>query len=254
MDNLDYGMTGLSTAMTDVSLSDVNGMHVETTEVTSRGNPYTSMYNTRHAFPNMRPDYLFLKYILSDSGSRARTQPPVTSLCFDRQEELLWMGNEGGHVTSYYGLDMVKYTSFQVHSENDIRAQLTGEYGLLSLTKNSLRLSIRRGLTVFDHTSDHLKDMYCMSLTENPSIILMAGQQSEMMDFDLNLMKPIRMTNIEDNSSNSESMAGCMIIRSHPKFVCCGDASGKVSIVAVNVTCMLIACLKHRSHYETIPP
>jgi PAB-dependent poly(A)-specific ribonuclease subunit 2 len=230
MEPHDYGLSGLGNAMSDVTLTDVNGGHVETNDVPLRGNPYSSVYNTRHTptFPNMRPDYLFLKYVLSDSGSHARTQPPVTSLCFDRQEELLWMGNEGGHVTSYYGLDMVKYTSFQVHSENDIRAQLTGDYGLLSLTKNSLRLSLRRGLTAFNHTSDHLNDMYCMSLTENPSIILMAGQQSELLDFDLNLMKPVRITNLE-NDPSANSLPGCMIIRSHPRFVCCGDATGKVS-------------------------
>ena len=177
--------------------------------------------------PTMRPDYLFLKYVLSDTGSQRRgtlnAPVSVTSLAFDHQEELLWMGNERGHVTSYYGLGMSKYTSFQVHAQHDIRAQLTGEYGLLSLSKNSLRMSIRRGLTVFDHTSDYFKDMYCMSRTENPNVILMAGQQSEVLEFDLEKVKAIRVTEISDENS------GCMIIRNHPKFACCGDASGKVS-------------------------
>jgi PAB-dependent poly(A)-specific ribonuclease subunit 2 len=180
----------------------------------------------------MRPDYLFLKYVLSDTGSQRRSVLPqapvaVTSLAFDRQEELLWMGNETGHVTSYYGLDLAKYTSFQVHAQNDIRAQVTGDYGLLSLTKNSLRMSIRRGLTVFDHTSDYLKDMYCMALTENPHVVLMAGQQSQVLEFDLEKVKPIRVTEISSSSADDES--GCMIIRDHPKFACCGDAFGKVS-------------------------
>ena len=263
MEGHDYSIPSLSTAMGDVSLVDstaaVNGSHVESTEISPsvpRVNPYASMYN-RHTpsfpVPNLRPDYLFLKYVLSDSGSHARTQPSVSSLSFDHQEELLWMGNDSGHVTSYYGLDMTKYTSFQVHSENDIRAQLTGDYGLLSLTKNSLRMSIRRGLTIFNHTSDYLKDMYCMASTQNPSIILMAGQQSEMLEFDLEHMKPVRVTNIDTDTNNSDPdlTSGCMIIRTHPKFVCCGDASGKVSVDSVDALLYsLTIFLSTTDHFE----
>ena len=197
--------------------------------------------------PTIHPDYLFLKYILSDTGSvRRRTLAStfsVTSLAFDQQEELLWMGNERGHVTSYYGLGMAKYTSFQVHSHADVRAQLTGPYGLLSLTKNALRLSIRRGLSVFEHTSDHLKDMYCMARTESPHVILLAGQQSHMLEFDLNHVKAIRITELDENS-------GCMIIRNHPKFACCADASGKVSArqaATVTVTVCVCACIGQQS-------
>lgn len=182
----------------------------------------------------LRPDYLFLKYVLSDTGTQRRGSIPtpaaVTSLAFDEQEELLWSGNDCGHVTSYYGLGLAKYTSFQIHAHNDIRAQLTGPYGLLSLTKNALRISIRRGLTVLDHTSDHLKDMYCMSRTENPDVILMAGQQSELLEFDLQKVKAIRVTEISEKDGS-----GCMILRSHPKFTCCGDASGKVCIMSTHL-------------------
>jgi len=223
MDGHDYSMSSLATGMSDVSLG-VNGQ-----EDALRSNPYASMYNYSNSYPvpNLRPDYLYLKYVLSDSGSHARNQPAVTCLAFDNREELLWMGNDSGHVTSYYGLDMAKYTSFQVHSDHDIRAQMTNDSGLLSLTKNALKLSIRRGLTTFTHTSDHFKDMFCMASTGNPSVILMGGQQTELLEFDLNLTKVIRITNIEPTDKEGDP-GGCMIIRYHPKFVCCGDASGKV--------------------------
>lgn len=137
----------------------------------------------------MRPDYHYLNHVPSDPGSRplarGNTSLPVTSITFDSREELLWMGNSGGHVTSYYGLGLQKYTSFQVVQEtiptgqmsSDIRSQLTGDYGLLSLTSNSLRMSMRRGLTLFHHTSDLFKDMYCMSHMDNSSLIIMGGQQ-----------------------------------------------------------------------------
>lgn len=179
--------------------------------------------------PNLRPDYLFLNQVLSDTGSqRIPATSGVTCVTFDDQEELLWMGNDRGHVTSYYGLSLSKYTSFHVHAASDVRSQLTGPYGLLSLTKNSLRMSIRRGLTVFDHTSPHMTDMYCMARTDVQNRILIAGQQAEVLDFDLQTVTPVRVTRISDPDADDDT-SGCMIIRNHPQFVCCGDAAGKVS-------------------------
>ena len=185
------------------------------------------------ALPHLRPDYSYLNHVMSDTGSNAPPTVATTALTFDQHEELLWMGNETGHVTSHYGLDLIKYTSFQVDATNDIRSLMTTDYGLLSLTKNSLRMSIRRGLTLFHHTSDeYLKDAYCMSKTDNASIILIAGRQSEMLLFDLNKRKPLRITRMYDEQevTNSNSDLGCMLIRSHPKYYCCGDASGKITL------------------------
>lgn len=58
----------------------------------------------------------------------------VTSLRFDDHEELVWMGNQCGHVTSYYGPEMNKYTSFQVHDTlHDVRFIQTYESTVLIL-------------------------------------------------------------------------------------------------------------------------
>jgi hypothetical protein len=57
-----------------------------------------------------------------------------------------------GHVTSYCGLELQKYTSLQVHATDEIRQITTLERGMLSLTQSKLRCSLRRGITLFDYT------------------------------------------------------------------------------------------------------
>ncbi|RWS13956.1 ubiquitin specific protease-like protein [Dinothrombium tinctorium] len=166
-------------------------------------------------------EYALLSNAIADSGSNASSQLGVSALAFDTEEELLWMGNTGGHVTSYYTYQLQKYTSFQVHELNEVRYLLTGSFGVLSLTQNSLRLSIRRGLTAFTHSSELLKDMQCMTVLPS-NLILLGGHQKTLIEFDLERIKQVRITDIDEE--------GCVIIRQHPKFVCCGDISGKITL------------------------
>ena len=56
-----------------------------------------------------------------------------------------------GHVTSYYGIDMQKYTSFQVHMSEEVRQMVTLDRGLLSLTKSTLACNLRSGIPVFSY-------------------------------------------------------------------------------------------------------
>ena len=116
---------------------------------------------------------------------------------------------------------MAKYTSFHVDHESDTRDVLTCPSGVLSLTKSSLRLSIRRGLTLFNHKSELLKDMRCMSLLPS-GLLLMAGQQDKMIELDIERAKHVRITEIGES--------GCVIMRQNAKFLCHGDPKGKVSL------------------------
>lgn len=54
-------------------------------------------------------------------------------------------------MTSYSTAELQKYTSFQVHVSNEVRSIISHDAGILSLTSNSLRMSARRGLPIFNH-------------------------------------------------------------------------------------------------------
>ncbi|ESO96381.1 hypothetical protein LOTGIDRAFT_143977 [Lottia gigantea] len=147
----------------------------------------------------------------------------VTSLCFDTQE-LLWAGNQGGYVASYGGMNLQKYSAFRSHMTNDIRQILTTEQGVISLNRNSLRCSIRRGLSVFTYTDPQMLDMQCMIRT-SPTSLLVGGHQKKAFELDLNKVQLINEFEMND--------PGCAILRQNSKYLFAGDTSGKVTLYDV---------------------
>ncbi|GAB6030538.1 poly(A)-specific ribonuclease [Chamberlinius hualienensis] len=164
-----------------------------------------------------RGEYTELHSVMSDGGG----QFGVSAVEFDQHEELLWMGNQGGHVTSYYGPTLQKYTSFQVHTTNDIKQICTLDDHILSLTKNSLHCHIRRGTPLFKHESSFMENMECV-LKTSPSTVLMGGRQEQIIEFDLNTLQELRQVDIGEPD--------CAILRQHARFICSGAPSGKVSL------------------------
>lgn len=90
----------------------------------------------------------------------------------------------GGHVTSYYGVEMQKYTSFQVHSNEPVHQISFLENGILCLTDTSLRYQLRRGIPKQTHCSKNMLSTHCM-LNLNPEHLLIGGHQDQLIDFDL---------------------------------------------------------------------
>lgn len=65
---------------------------------------------------------------MADVGSNLTPGKPtgVSCLCFDTEEELIWLGNYSGHLTSFVPSqssynNLIKYTSFHIDYESDIR-------------------------------------------------------------------------------------------------------------------------------------
>ncbi|KAG4066630.1 hypothetical protein HA402_007266 [Bradysia odoriphaga] len=188
---------------------------------------YHNQSRTGHYSPSFRsfsimgqsdPEYSEFGTVLADGGDRFA----VSAICFDSQEELLWMGNAGGHVTSYFGSGMDKYTSFQVHATEPVCQILTIDNGILALTHTSLRHQIRRGIPKFTHRSSNMIDLRCMLLLSNR--LIMGGNQDDIIDLDL-------ATLTETKAASGQS--GCAILRKH-RFLCAGDAYGKVTLYDPN--------------------
>ena len=74
---------------------------------------------------------------IPSSSSGKNKEIGVNTVCFDTHEELVWTGTKTGHVTSYYGTQLQKYTSFKVHPTEDIRNILTFDHSLYILTQVS---------------------------------------------------------------------------------------------------------------------
>lgn len=143
----------------------------------------------------------------------------VQTIHFDPIEELIWMGNQGltstllfciqqfslflfvytilhdcvcmcvclfagGHVTSYYGAEMQKYTSFQVHPTESVRQIEFLDDGILCLTETSLRYQLRRGIPKKTHRSKSMINTHCM-LRFSPEKLLISGHQDKLIEFDL---------------------------------------------------------------------
>nr|XP_006819096.1 PREDICTED: PAB-dependent poly(A)-specific ribonuclease subunit 2-like [Saccoglossus kowalevskii] len=164
-------------------------------------------------------EYHEMRSILADGGDRFG----VCSVAFDLNEELLWMGNQGGHITSYYGLDMQKYTSFQIHASNEVRQLLTFDNGVLALTSDNLRCSTRQGMRVFELTGENIHDMQCM-LQRNASRLLIGGHHTKLIEVDLITGQETDQYEIDDPGVAILRMANTI----SSSLLCCGDTSGKI--------------------------
>ncbi|XP_062586569.1 PAN2-PAN3 deadenylation complex catalytic subunit PAN2-like [Saccostrea cucullata] len=165
---------------------------------------------------DLNQDFMEMNNILVDGGDRFG----VSTLCYDTQE-LLWMGNQGGHVTSYFGLELQKYTSFQIHVNEDVRQIVPLARGVLSLTQSCLACNNRRGVPIFTYRGPTMHNMQCMMMT-GPSTVIIGGHQTKVIEIEVEHKEVIREVDIPE--------PGCAILRGTNKYICAGDTAGKVTL------------------------
>ncbi|KAG8452456.1 hypothetical protein GDO86_004299 [Hymenochirus boettgeri] len=146
---------------------------------------------------------------------------PVSAVHFDLHEEMLWVGNHRGHATSFFSPALDRYSSFQVHPNNDIRQIQTLENGVIFLTKNNLKYMTRGGLIIFDYLMDENIDCHSLLLTDS-STLLLGGMQNHVIQMDLNTVQETQKFTVE--------VPGITIMRQSNRFFFCGHTSGKLSL------------------------
>uniref|UniRef100_A0A8C3G2V6 PAN2-PAN3 deadenylation complex catalytic subunit PAN2 n=1 Tax=Cyclopterus lumpus TaxID=8103 RepID=A0A8C3G2V6_CYCLU len=146
---------------------------------------------------------------------------PVTATHFDLQEEMLWMGNHRGHVTSFFGPTMGRHSSFQAHASDDIRHIHSLETGVLFLSKCNLKCHTRGGLVMFDYPLEEGADMHSLLMTDN-NTVLMGGLQNYAVELDLNT--------VQETQKFTVDVPGVAIMRQTGRFFYCGHTSGKITL------------------------
>ncbi|EMC99672.1 hypothetical protein BAUCODRAFT_119247 [Baudoinia panamericana UAMH 10762] len=122
---------------------------------------------------------------------------PVTTFAFDTSQELLWTGNEYGRVTSFYGPELQRYTSYRGHANTAPRGApgnalvkqfLFCEKGVISVSPRSVHCASRRGLSQWHISQPDMVDLRCMSFTGRASRddeIVVAGCQQQLYRIDV---------------------------------------------------------------------
>ncbi|KAM4796937.1 PAN2-PAN3 deadenylation complex catalytic subunit PAN2 isoform 3-T3 [Rhinophrynus dorsalis] len=146
---------------------------------------------------------------------------PVSAVHFDLHEEMLWLGNHGGHAASFFSPALERYSSFKVHATNDIRQIQSLDNGVLFLTKNNLKLMTRGGLTIFDYMMDENVDNHSLLLTDS-NTLLMGGMQNHVIQMDLNT--------VQETQKYTTEVPGITIMRQSSRFFFCGHTSGKLTL------------------------
>eukprot|EP00096_Caligus_rogercresseyi_P013542 TRINITY_DN6183_c0_g1_i1.p1 TRINITY_DN6183_c0_g1~~TRINITY_DN6183_c0_g1_i1.p1 ORF type:complete len:1219 (-),score=351.45 TRINITY_DN6183_c0_g1_i1:406-4062(-) len=155
-------------------------------------------------------------------GTHKDREIGLSALAFDQHEELLWAGTRSGHVTSYYGMQLQKYTSFQVHPRDHVRCISSTEQSILILTNTTLRGQHRRGIPQFNFTNKNMVDMHSLIYNNRNQRVLMSGMQEHLIEYDITSGKQVSVINTEGS---------CALLRNHPRFVCCGDVPrGKIQL------------------------
>ncbi|TKA82829.1 hypothetical protein B0A55_01049 [Friedmanniomyces simplex] len=163
---------------------------------------------------------------------------PVTTFCFDDSQELLWTGNDHGRVTSFYGPELQRYTSYQGHVSTaprgipgnaHVKALLLCNKGVISLSSRSIHCASRRGLAQWHFASPGMQDLRCMAFTGRGSAseeIVVAGCQQQM--YRINFEKGTMLETV------SPSPVPYTMMRRSAQYICASAHDGSIHLLDPN--------------------
>ncbi|KRY22479.1 PAB-dependent poly(A)-specific ribonuclease subunit 2 [Trichinella patagoniensis] len=166
----------------------------------------------------MFPDghFVLLNSIVDSAGSSGG----VTAVAFDSVEELLWTGNAEGHVTSYHGSALTKYTSFQM-LDDEVRAFWFSDAGVLALGRNALKLCSRQGMPILSYNF-LFEDMQFECLVLNPllqNVLVLGGFQPTVIMFGLEVAEIVVLVESD-----------CVVMKSTEKMLITGHSNGNICL------------------------
>ncbi|KAH7032044.1 ubiquitin carboxyl-terminal hydrolase-domain-containing protein [Linnemannia elongata] len=139
---------------------------------------------------------------------------PVTSVKFDPHHELVWAANENGYISSYYSAGLQRYSSFKAH-KGPVRQMMVLDRGIVSIGKDSIHLSNRRGLASWNLIDDSAQDLHSMALMGNAEIVV-AGQQDKILS--INMIRGIVTKKVETDSE--------IVVMKKSRLLVCGSTRG----------------------------
>ncbi|KAK0249232.1 poly(A)-specific ribonuclease [Friedmanniomyces endolithicus] len=163
---------------------------------------------------------------------------PITVIAFDTEQELLWVGNDQGRITSFYGPELQRYTSYRGHEDTTtwgapgnahVKALLLCDKGVISLSSRSVHCASRRGLTQWHLASPDMLDLRCMAFTGRGSVseeIVVAGCQQQM--YRINFEKGTILETL------SQSPVPYTIMRRSGQYICASAHDGSIHLLDPN--------------------
>uniref|UniRef100_A0A8H7NFC2 PAN2-PAN3 deadenylation complex catalytic subunit PAN2 n=1 Tax=Bionectria ochroleuca TaxID=29856 RepID=A0A8H7NFC2_BIOOC len=148
----------------------------------------------------------------------------VTTMTFDTSQELLWTGNEYGRVSSFYGTELQRYTSFKAHLTVDgaVRQILVNDKGVIVLGSKDVHMAQRRGPPLWHIRHEDMKDLRCMSFTsKGTSEIIVAGLQDKMFVIDLTKGEVMKQVPTDHQYT----------IMRRSRYICAATKNGSVNLL-----------------------
>eukprot|EP00898_Chlorokybus_atmophyticus_P002747 jgi/Chlat1/3473/Chrsp23S03668 len=149
---------------------------------------------------------------------------------FDNREELLWTGSETGWIYAFLSPLMKKYSAFRAHTQH-VSSLLPSVDGVLSLSRDTLRLNSRGGLVHMTHSDSAKKDMVCMDWERPGGLRVAIGHESAMVTvFDLLSGRITTQVRSVLSSSHCPVSQGVAVLRGAGRFVAVGGNHGEVTL------------------------